>query len=105
MNPTLFDLHNPELAADYETVFGQHRREVDEDAAKQSASADRILARLREGPATSRDLAAIALKYTNRVSDLRQRGCQIDAERHAGGVWTYTLTSGPTPAQQDGHAA
>lgn len=42
-----------------------------------------VLLRLRERPATSAELAAISLKYTGRVSDLRKAGAEIiyDGER------------------------
>lgn len=36
-----------------------------------------ILARLRDGPATAAELAAISLKYTSRISDLRKAGHDI----------------------------
>ena len=36
-----------------------------------------ILLRLREGPATNRELAQISLKYTSRISDLRKAGYTV----------------------------
>lgn len=36
-----------------------------------------IVERLQEGPATNRELAAISLKYTSRISDLRKSGYNI----------------------------
>lgn len=36
-----------------------------------------ILTRLRRGPATNVELAGLALKYTSRISDLRERGYAI----------------------------
>jgi len=36
-----------------------------------------ILARLQRGPATNTELAAIALKYTSRISDLREAGYEV----------------------------
>jgi len=50
-----------------------------------------ILSRLREGPATNRELANIALKYTSRVSDLRDAGHTIRCTRKRGGLTVYTL--------------
>jgi hypothetical protein len=38
-----------------------------------------LLARLRSGPASNRELSAIALKYTSRISDLRAAGYQVEA--------------------------
>ena len=36
-----------------------------------------VLVRLRAGPATNAELAAIALKYTSRISDLRRAGFTV----------------------------
>ena len=36
-----------------------------------------VLSRLRAGPATNAELAAIALKYTSRISDLRKAGFTV----------------------------
>ena len=36
-----------------------------------------ILARLRRGPATNRDLNAIAFRYSARIAELRAEGHQI----------------------------
>jgi hypothetical protein len=49
-----------------------------------------ILQRLRKGKASSEDLAYYSLKYTARISDLRQRGYVIEASQDEG-VWWYTL--------------
>lgn len=51
----------------------------------------RILERLQRGPATNRELAAISLKYTSRVSDLRAAGYDVQADRKAGGLTVYRL--------------
>jgi len=55
----------------------------------------RILARLREGPATNVELAEISLKYTSRVSDvrayLRPRGEDIVCARGPGGLNSYRI--------------
>ena len=45
-----------------------------------------VLARLRAGPATNAELAAIALKYTSRISDLRKAGFTVIEDDG-----TYTL--------------
>lgn len=52
-----------------------------------------ILDRLRQGPATNVELAAISLKYTSRLSDLRAAGYAVSCHRGEGGVNTYRLTS------------
>ena len=53
-----------------------------------------ILARLREGPANNSELAAFALKYTSRVSDLRKHGYAVKCYKKRGdesGVRWYRL--------------
>ena len=53
---------------------------------------EKILALLKTGPQTSATLAKIALKYTSRISDLRDAGHAILATRIEGsGLWRYTL--------------
>lgn len=37
-----------------------------------------ILARLRQGRSTNRELSELSLKYTSRISDLRKAGYQIE---------------------------
>ena len=51
----------------------------------------RILARLEQGPATARELADITLKYTQRLSDLRKAGYDVQCSEAAGGLSTYYL--------------
>jgi hypothetical protein len=60
------------------------------DQARLSRQCLAILKRLREGPATSAELAGIALKYTGRISDLRRNGFAISSKRDGGG-FLYTL--------------
>lgn len=64
------------------------------DEAKRLSKADeRLLARLRTGPATNVDLVPVCgLRSSARVHDLRQCGFQIKAEHVRGGVWLYTLS-------------
>jgi hypothetical protein len=64
-----------------------------EERKRLSAQAVRILDRLVVGPATNRDLSQIALKYTSRISDLRQAGYDVVAfdHDHATGVCWYRL--------------
>lgn len=52
-----------------------------------------ILARLKEGPATNRELAAYALKYSGRISDLRKAGycVEVVSHDHKTGLVTYRL--------------
>lgn len=50
-----------------------------------------ILEALRTGPKTNVQLAAMALKYTSRVSSLRQSGHVIECTNKGGGTFMYTL--------------
>ena len=53
-----------------------------------------ILARLRQGPATNRELSAISLKYTSRTSDLRAAGYAIRCTRqYDSGLTVYELVT------------
>lgn len=65
------------------------------DVPRLSRQCELILERLRRGPATNRELAAIALKYTGRLSDARQNGHDIRVlRRNAAGVFWYGLYVG-----------
>lgn len=63
-----------------------------------SAQCAAILARLEQGPATNGELAAVALKYTSRLSDLRAAGYRIEAgpRDHRTGVVVYRLVGEKT---------
>lgn len=51
-----------------------------------------IYERLQRGPATNAELAAISLKYTSRIDDVRKAGIAIDAKRvGTSGTWVYSL--------------
>lgn len=65
---------------------------IDSDVPRLTGQNAAILARLREGPATNRELAGYSLKYTSRLSDLRARGHEVTCVRGDGGLNTYTLT-------------
>lgn len=61
---------------------------------RRESMAERILARLRRGPATSLELESIArMSYRQRVSDLRRKGWKIKCAAHAtrAGVNLYFL--------------
>jgi hypothetical protein len=62
-----------------------------EDKPRLDSQCDRILARLKTGPATNVELAGISLKYTSRLSDLRRLGHAITCEKRANGVSVYRL--------------
>lgn len=55
----------------------------------------RILDLLLQGPATGRQIQAIGMKYTSRISDLRKAGCVIDCQERPDGNSIYTLTYAP----------
>lgn len=56
----------------------------------------RILYRLRQGRATNVELAAISLKYTSRISDLRKAGYDVQCVEKdtRTGVCLYELQGG-----------
>lgn len=60
---------------------------------RRPSQAEKILDRLRLGPATNAELAAISLKYTSRISDLRAKGfdVQVVEQDRATGVTIYEL--------------
>ncbi len=60
------------------------------DAGRLSDQCRTILALLQDRPRSNVELAAVGLKYTSRISDLRKAGCRIEAKRN-GATWTYTL--------------
>ncbi len=91
--PFLFDRQNPEL--DRATPWETHRADIGKELARLKGSRGRILARLREGPATNAELSTIALRFGARLMELREAGCQIQDECAGGGLWVYTLTGEP----------
>lgn len=60
-----------------------------------SRQADLIVERLRQGIASNRELAAISLKYTSRISEARQAGYRIEVQSqdHRSGLVTYALVT------------
>jgi hypothetical protein len=73
-----------------------------EERRRLSAQCAAVLARLECGPATNRDLALISLKYTSRISDLRQAGynVQVIARNARTGLTTYQLKPATQPILQ-----
>jgi hypothetical protein len=73
------------------TLTPQHRAFAAEELRRDTA-AGRILGRLQAGPATNVDLAAIALRYSARIFELRAAGHAITASpRGEAGIVVYTL--------------
>jgi hypothetical protein len=78
------------------SVYAQHRAEVGQEQRRTEAAMWRILARLQQGPATTVELCAIALRATGRMSDLRlHHGYQIEKAAIGGGQFVYTLIREP----------
>jgi hypothetical protein len=65
----------------------------EQDAKRLNRQCQAILDRLREGPATSYEMAGLALKYTSRISDLRANGFAINSKRDGNG-FVYSLIQG-----------
>jgi len=67
------------------------------EIARLSGQLEQIMDRLLQGPVTNNELAAISLKYTSRISDLRKllkpKGYGVEAydHDHASGLCWYRL--------------
>ncbi len=61
------------------------------DVVRLSGQCLAILRRLGEGPATNVELSKLSLKYTSRISEIKQAGHDVRAVREKGGVWRYSL--------------
>jgi hypothetical protein len=68
------------------------------EARRLSSQCLRIVERLRKSRATNVELAALSLKYTARVSDLRARGYVIEVvdRDRVSGLCVYELKQEPT---------
>lgn len=76
------------------------------DRARLEGQAGDILALLRLRARTNAELAHISLKYTARLSEVREHlakttGEQLVAERKERGVWVYRIASAPAKGQLD----
>ena len=71
---------------------------VVEEKTRTGRQCERILTLLKIAPVSNRALSQVALKYTNRVSELRKRGHIITATPKGGGLFVYTLLE---PAQRE----
>ncbi len=65
------------------------------DEARLSRQQARLLERLRRGPLTNVEgvVDLNILNLTARVSELRQAGYDVKAQRGSAGVWTYRLVT------------
>jgi hypothetical protein len=78
-------------------LFATDRREKGppaEDRERVDNARARVLARLKDGPATNHELNGLAFRYGARIHELRRDGLVIDAEPKGQGVWVYTLKKG-----------
>ena len=84
--PDLFSVPPPVIGPRLGVVPSEERQRL-------STQCRAILARLQAGPATNVELAAIALKYAGRISEIRQAGIPVKvlSRDHASGVTVYSL--------------
>lgn len=69
------------------------------DRARLSAKQEVVLATLKSGPRTNRQLNAICFSYRQRVSELRDAGYVIDCERGEDGLAVYMYRGLANPGQ------
>lgn len=87
---TLWDMGSPDMTPKFLAPTDPNVRP--EDTVRLSEQCQRILDMLRSGPKTNAELAAVALKYTSRLSDLRHHGYEVRViERRQGGIVLYGL--------------
>lgn len=86
--PTLFDLGHPDQTPNFQPTDPNVKAE---DKPRLTGQNLAIFERLKKGPAYNTELAAISLKYTSRLSDLRAAGHKIKCDRLRDGVTVYTL--------------
>lgn len=58
---------------------------------RRDSNYQKVLDRLRRGPATNRELNAICFRYGGRIHEMRQNGLNITTERKGRGVFVFTL--------------
>lgn len=73
MSLPLFD-QTPAPYRPYQSIPAHVEAEAQPRLSRQNQA---VLARLQRGPATNRELAEIALKYTGRISELRDAGYDV----------------------------
>ena len=61
------------------------------NSGRRKSQYQKILNRLRHGPATNKELALLSLKYTSRISDLRVDYDIPEPKHLGGGVYEYCL--------------
>lgn len=88
---TLFDQWHEDDLAKKKGIVPRDPNVDSRDTGRLSGQNIAILARLERGPAYNDELAAIALKYTSRISDLRAAGHKVTCKRVGGGRTMYRL--------------
>jgi len=69
---------------------------IQRELRRRGKNEQRVLDRLRQGPATTLELVAVGgIRATGRVSDLRKAGFTINAEHVKDGLWRYRLVREP----------
>jgi len=80
--PSLFDAPTPR----------PRRHPVAVERQRLNAAAQRVLARLQQGPATNAQLVEVGgIRAVGRVFELKRDGWQIEKAHVSGGTWRYTL--------------
>jgi len=77
------------------TPYAMHEAELAAERDRLATSKARILARLRQGPATNAELNIICFRYGARIMELRREGHDIDKAHDHDGVWVYRLVGQP----------
>jgi hypothetical protein len=72
-----------------------------EERARRTSAKERVLARLRLGPATNIQLNELCYRYGARILELRRAGYDIETRPIEAGVYQYTLKP-PAAAQTAG---
>lgn len=62
---------------------------------------ERVLARLKQGPASHHELYQLGVIAHSRIADLRRKGHQIECEKQ-NGLYVYSLLSEPEPQAEKG---
>jgi hypothetical protein len=82
MTGFLFDRQNPVPADEPMVIPSDTHVTEPTEIARLSSQNQQVLVRLQQRPATNRELATISLKYTSRISDLREAGHRIEVVEH-----------------------
>lgn len=70
------------------------------EAERRSATRERVLARLQEGPATNVQLLDICMRFGARILELRREGYDIRTKPRGGGIFLYVLHAAPAAGRE-----